>query len=105
MPVKAIPCTLAGVEIAEPRQDHGAWRDLALCAQVDPELWFSDSPWQYRAARAICGECPVRAECLAFALEHNEQFGMWGGLVPQERRQLHRALRHVAAADVEGEAA
>lgn len=42
----------------------------------------------YSIARKICGECPVKQECLAFAIYHREHYGMWGGLTPMQRRGL-----------------
>jgi WhiB family redox-sensing transcriptional regulator len=38
-----------------------------------------------RTAKALCRECPVMSECLTFALESNERFGVWGGLSASER--------------------
>lgn len=80
-------------EIAEKSMHDEQWRDIALCAEVDPELWFPERGEPSTAAKLVCGWCPVRAECLAFALERNEQFGVWGGLSAMERRRLRRALR------------
>ncbi len=42
-------------------------------------------------AKTICSACPVRARCLAFAFEHDEAYGVWGGLNPEERRALAAA--------------
>ena len=83
------------------------WRDLALCAQVDPELWFPEKGQPSRAAKLICSWCEVQAECLTFAMRANEEFGVWGGLAPGERRALRRALRPGLPLGVEvgGEAA
>ena len=70
-----------------------AWQDSAVCAQVDPTLFDGgeiDSPTPYGKARAICRQCPVQGECLAYALEHNEQYGVWGGLSPAQRKELRR---------------
>lgn len=69
------------------------WRDEALCAQTDPDLWFPERDGDratnnYAAARAICARCPVRAECLEYALEQHLTDGMWGGLTPYERVAL-----------------
>ncbi len=44
-----------------------------------------------REAKKICTGCEVRAECLAYALAHDERFGIWGGLSERERRRLKRA--------------
>ena len=66
----------------------GDWARDALCAQVGGDEWFPEKGSSSREARAVCARCPVRNECLAFALEHDERFGMWGGLTPRERRRL-----------------
>jgi WhiB family redox-sensing transcriptional regulator len=49
------------------------------CRREDPELWFAESPADVEDAKALCVECPVRAECLAGALERREPWGVWGG--------------------------
>ncbi|GEM_PF-2094034 len=67
------------------------WAGQALCAQTDPDLFFSDSVTQTEQAKETCRRCPVRAECLSHALEAREDFGVWGGLDRDERRRL---LRH-----------
>lgn len=41
-------------------------------------------------AKSVCRRCPVQSECLARALETGEQFGVWGGMSEEERRQLKR---------------
>ena len=61
------------------------------CMVTDPELWFAshEDEWQVpRVAKKFCSECPVRAECLTYALAVNEPFGIWGGLTPKERSAL-----------------
>lgn len=69
------------------------WRGRALCAEVggtvfDLEGEGSQALAQANVARMICVECDVREQCLAWALQHNESRGMWGGLTPKQRRQL-----------------
>lgn len=49
------------------------------CRKFDPDLWFADAPTELELARALCGDCPLRAECLAGALERAEPWGVWGG--------------------------
>ena len=66
------------------------WHDRALCAQTDPEAFFPEKGGSTREAKKICSVCPVRAECLAYALAHDERFGIWGGLSERERRRLKR---------------
>lgn len=64
------------------------------CQNTDPEIWFQEhGTASYRIARALCNRCPVRAKCLEYALTNQEEFGMWGGLSPFERRALMRKGR------------
>jgi WhiB family transcriptional regulator, redox-sensing transcriptional regulator len=67
-----------------------AWADWAVCAEVDAELWFPEKGGSSRQAKMICRACPVRIECLNFALDRNERFGIYGGLTERERRNLKR---------------
>jgi len=64
------------------------WQDHALCAQSDPDAWFPEKGGSVEQPKAICRRCPVRVECLEFAIEHNERFGVWGGLSERQRRPL-----------------
>ena len=66
------------------------WQDRALCAQTDPEAFFPEKGGSTREAKRICSRCEVRAECLEYALGHDERFGIWGGLSERERRKLKR---------------
>ncbi len=68
-----------------------SWEDRALCAQTDPEAFFPEKGGSTREAKKVCRSCEVRAECLEYALEHDERFGIWGGLSERERRRLKRA--------------
>lgn len=73
--------------------DDGAepdWQERALCAQTDPEAFFPEKGGSTREAKRICSGCDVRAECLEYALAHDERFGIWGGLSERERRRLRR---------------
>ena len=49
------------------------------CRANDPDLYFAESPSDVELAKALCQDCPVRAECLAGALERREPWGVWGG--------------------------
>jgi WhiB family transcriptional regulator, redox-sensing transcriptional regulator len=49
------------------------------CRQYDPDLWFADVPADLEVAKALCGGCPLKVECLAGALERAEPWGVWGG--------------------------
>ncbi len=72
-----------------------AWRDRAACKDSHPELFFpigttGDALEEIDAAKAICRSCPVRKDCLAFAIETNQESGVWGGMSEDERRKLRR---------------
>jgi WhiB family redox-sensing transcriptional regulator len=49
------------------------------CRTYDADLWFADTPAELDRAKALCADCPVRAECLAGALARREPWGVWGG--------------------------
>ena len=66
------------------------WQSDALCAQTDPEAFFPEKGGSTRDAKKVCGACMVRSECLEYALENDERFGIWGGLSERERRRLRK---------------
>ena len=71
------------------------WRDKAACLTVDPELFFpvgntGPAVDQIEKAKAVCGRCTVSEQCLQYALETNQDYGVWGGLSEDERRALKR---------------
>jgi WhiB family redox-sensing transcriptional regulator len=67
-----------------------AWQTDSLCAQTDPEAFFPEKGGSTRDAKKICSSCEVRAQCLEYALENDERFGIWGGLSERERRKLRK---------------
>lgn len=72
------------------------WVARALCAGMEPEVFFPegvDGPalLDVANAKAVCANCPVREECLDWALRIGEAHGIWGGTTPSERRMLRRA--------------
>lgn len=86
----------------------GTWTHRAACRNEDPELFFplgygNEFTEQIDQAKAVCRECPVRDACLNAALEEAERYGFWGGLTPDERRQL-RFQRHAHTAAPAGPA-
>ncbi len=71
------------------------WRQLAACRDSEPTLFFpvgSTGPAldQISAAKEICFSCGVREECLQYALETNQEAGVWGGYAEDERRRLRK---------------
>jgi WhiB family redox-sensing transcriptional regulator len=70
--------------------EETAWMGDALCAQTDPEAFFPERGESLGPAKAVCLACPVRAECLAYALDRDERHGVWGATSARERRALNR---------------
>ena len=80
------------------------WITRAACLGIDPDLFFPERGNSTREAKAVCAGCPVRLDCLVYALAWSEKFGIWGGHSERERRRIRRTLtlarhaRKVAAA-------
>jgi WhiB family redox-sensing transcriptional regulator len=68
------------------------WQERALCAETDPESFFPEKGGSTREAKRVCLSCEVRAECLEYALTHDERFGIWGGLSERERRRVKKRV-------------
>ena len=81
---------LAHVVVRPEDVDDLGWQERALCAQTDPEAFFPEKGGSTREAKRVCRSCEVRAECLEYALENDERFGIWGGLSERERRRVKR---------------
>ena len=56
------------------------------------------SPTEVRMAKKVCQGCPERQACLDFAIENDEQHGIWGGMTLKERKRYKRRLRYVGSA-------
>ena len=63
------------------------WRAEALCASSDPELWFAAGAVEHKLAKIVCGRCPVKRDCLDYAMTAPIDHGIWGGLTGRERRR------------------
>ena len=75
------------------RYAEADWRSRGACLSVDPELFFplssvGPAAGQLTQAKSVCTRCPVRAECLDFALATRQVHGVWGGTSEDERRQI-----------------
>ena len=74
------------------------------CRENEAELWFAESPADVETAKSLCQPCPVRASCLAGALERREPWGVWGGelfiagVVVPRKRPRGRPRKNEAAA-------
>jgi len=75
--------------------EHEGWEAQGACKHSDPDLFFpvaSRGPALRQLARAkqVCERCPVRAQCLEYALQSGQSFGVWGGASEEERRLIRR---------------
>ncbi len=82
--------------LAVPISDERPWVVFGACRDADPDLFFPRTREDADHALAVCASCPVRPECLEYAFEAGERFGIWGGLTDKERRKLARRLRRSA---------
>lgn len=64
------------------------WIDQVACTPADEHIMFSELASKVARAKAICATCPVSQKCLAFALTENIEFGIFGGMTPDERKEL-----------------
>lgn len=63
------------------------WKGRGACSAPDNDVQFFDGR-QETAAKALCSGCPVREQCLEFAVHNDITHGIWGGTTPSERRRL-----------------
>lgn len=104
--------THAGVQYADSTKPMNPWlagatsdTEAALpCREHPADLWFAELPEEVEAAKALCGDCPIRAMCLDQALERREPWGVWGGqlvlqgvVVPRKRPRGRPRKNPVAA--------
>ena len=72
--------------------DHPSWMDEAACHGIG-DMFFAESNDEQAhayAAKRVCASCSVRLDCLQYALDRRERFGIWGGLTASERQRMHR---------------
>lgn len=81
------------------------WRDKAVCKGIDPNVFIPNEGrglngrTTYTRARAFCAVCPVRIECLMYALTANIEFGMYGGTTPRERRRMKPTMMNLTTGE------
>ncbi|MFH8797086.1 WhiB family transcriptional regulator [Streptomyces sp. NPDC017941] len=78
----------AGAATAPAAGPRPGWQTDALCAQTDPDAFFPEVGGSPRAAVRTCATCPVRPDCLAYALARPSLSGIWGGLTTVQRDRL-----------------
>lgn len=74
------------------------WMEDAACRGLDPSLFFPERGQPTETAKGVCGECPVRDDCLDYSIRTRQVWGVWGGTSERERRGLRREARTVRVA-------
>jgi WhiB family redox-sensing transcriptional regulator len=69
-----------------------SWMGRARCRSHPPSLFFPDNGGGVEVARRVCSCCPVRDECLEYAIAERIEPGVWGGTSERTRRRI-RILR------------
>lgn len=74
--------------------DH-SWREHAACAKMPKELFFCETRGKkgdviLEESVAVCRRCPVKEQCLEFAVKNNEPYGQWAGTFPKERAEMYK---------------
>lgn len=77
------------------------WRRQAACQDTDPDLFFpvgttGPAIEQIETAKAVCRQCAAQAQCLEYAIDTNQDSGIWGGTSEDERRQLRKQAQQRA---------
>ena len=88
--------TILASMLALANADYG-WRTRSICRDTDPDLFFpvgttGQALVQIERAKEVCAECPVHDECLQYALDTNQDSGIWGGMSEEERRNIRRRM-------------
>jgi len=69
---------------------NNQWKLKGSCRGLDADLFFPDRGASTRLAKSVCRKCPVQEECLEYAVNNREKFGIWGGLSERERRAIRK---------------
>lgn len=77
--------------IADAFRRSEPWMLQAACRNHDHHLWFPTRGETTRKGKTICTQCPVRLQCLNYAITTHQEFGTWGGLSPDQRRRYRKA--------------
>jgi WhiB family transcriptional regulator, redox-sensing transcriptional regulator len=71
------------------------WMARGKCRDLPPETFFPSDGVGVEVARRICADCPVKGQCLEYAMANHIDHGVWGGASERERRRLARQRRHL----------
>lgn len=94
--LRKVSYRIAGAPIPSTRRDSLAWIDAAACRGMDTEIFFANpgEAERVRHVKAVCSDCPVVEQCLELGLSQSyDNFGIFGGTTPGERRRIRRERR------------
>jgi len=74
----------------------------ASCKGLDPNIFYPASGYDEEVAKAVCSGCWVQKDCLEYALETGEQFGVWGSTTEKDRRRILKRYRRQNISSPEG---
>ena len=69
---------------------NNKWKLRGACRGLDADIFFPDRGASTRLAKTVCRRCEVQEECLEYAVNNREKFGIWGGLSERERRAIRK---------------
>lgn len=78
----------------ELKNNTSEWKWDAACQGMGPEVFYleqgqkTENIMKVQAARQICGRCPVKVECLRYAVDNYIGTGIWAGTTPLQRKRL-----------------
>ena len=64
------------------------WMDRGACRGTPPDTFFPTRGEDVAAVKGLCAACTVRTDCLRYALDNHEEYGVWGGCSERERRLI-----------------
>ncbi|OBY33430.1 WhiB family transcriptional regulator [Mycolicibacter kumamotonensis] len=70
--------------------DPESWRIHANCRGFDTDIWYPELGANSRYAQRVCQRCPVKMQCLQYALDNEEVHGVWGGTTSSERIEIFK---------------
>jgi len=88
--VSALPGRPQARHFPAPERGDLSWQNQARCNDLDPNLFFPRKSDEQKRVIRICLGCPVRLDCLQYALDMPAEYGIWGGTTQEERQQLRR---------------
>lgn len=78
------------VEVLVRAFERADWMQQRACTNVPSEWFFPGRGEDTARAKAVCADCPVRIECLEYAVRNGEKYGIWGGTSERERRAIRK---------------